>query len=48
MGKKGKRRLFELKNDLQIINTGDMNHLIGGKAKGKIRWQGKCGGILPQ
>lgn len=48
MGKKEKRRLFELKNDISIIKKGDMTSLFGGRTKLKDRWQGKCGGILPQ
>ncbi len=48
MGKKVRKSLMDLKNDLQIINKDDMNHLIGGKSKGKIRWKASCGGIVPQ
>ncbi|MEL6865170.1 MAG: hypothetical protein AAFP19_12155 [Bacteroidota bacterium] len=49
MGKNLKKSLRDLKNDgLQFIKTDDMNKLIGGTAKGKIKWKGSCGGIVPQ
>ncbi len=49
MGKNAKKSLRDLKNDnLAFIAKDDMNRLVGGAAKGKIRWKSSCGGIVPQ
>ena len=49
MGKNSKKSLGDLKNDgLSLVKKDDMTTLVGGKVTGKIRWNGSCGGIVPQ